>query len=284
MQGTSNPLKKMAIITPSRIGSRKRHGLASASLKSLRRCIGADVSLLVVHDSYVPPRHLPRVLSKLIPAARWDRSADDIYADRNTRLIRRIGRGSAGAMREAVSAAIADGAVYGFIHLDDHVYRDDFRNLLLQGVDALDANPDLLWVRFSGYPIICNGRPQLAISEDRVGFDTVSLRPLRNRGYTLWWSALDSEVIRGRYWPVAMWFCVYRLPVLARMLDWALERAVLHLAHVELYFKQADGFARLQQAYPAGKFGYINMQDGGIEMHRNANWRELLQLSNNPVL
>ncbi len=187
-------------------------------------------------------------------------------------------------MREAVAAAVVGGAEYGFIHLDDHVYREGFRELLEYGIDALETNPDLLWVRYSGYPIICNGRPQLEISRDRVRFDTVDLRASRDPGYTLWWSGLDSEVIRGKYWPVAMWFCVYRLPVLAQLLDWALARHVYHLGQAELYFKQADGFSCLQQAYPEGRFGYINMQYGGIEMHRNANWRELLRLPNDPIL
>jgi len=284
MRNDTTELRQTVILAPSLIASRKRHNLAVASLKSLRQGIGGDIPLYVVHDNPTRPRLLPVALSGLLPAVRWDRTAESVYSGSNIRLIRRVGCGSASALREAVAAASVNGASYGFIHLDDQVYREDFRILMAHGLDALANDPDLLWVRYSGYPLICKDRPRLEVVSNRLSFDTVNLKPARRENYTLWWSPLEPDLIRGRYWPVAMWFCIYRLPLLAQLLDWALADGALHLAHVELYYKQEQGFTRLQRAYPTGRFGYVNMQYGGIEMHRNANWRELMSLPNEPVL
>jgi hypothetical protein len=253
-------------------------------MRSLQGALGTDIRMYVLHDNVRLNPLLPKFVASQLPSARWDGTAEQIYSGANTRLVRRSGRGSARAMREAVSLATKDGYTYGFIHLDDHVYQEDFGALFLRGIDALETNPDLLWVRFSGYPLICEGRPDLEVSADRVRFDTVQLEPRREKEYTLWSSDLDAEVIRGKYWPVAMWFCIYRLDVLSRLLDWADVDSTLHLAHVELYFKQEKGFTRLREEYRGGRFGYINMQNGGIEMHRNANWRDLLRLPNEAIL
>jgi hypothetical protein len=220
---------------------------------------------------------------ELLPAARWDRTAESIYFGPNTRLVRRAGSGSASALREAVQLADLDSATHAFIHLDDHVYCPGVRKLLEYGVDALQRDADLLWVRFSGYPVIYNERKPLEVRENCVAFDTVNLNPTRRDEYTLWWSSLDAEIIRGRYWPVAMWFCIYRLPVLAELLDRAILAGARHLAHVELHFRKEAGFEYLRTAYPNGRFGYVNMQYGGIEMHRNRNWRHLLELPNQPL-
>ena len=63
----------------------------------------------------------------------------------------------------------------------------------------------------------------------------------------------------------------------------AVAEGTKHLAHVELYFKNGVGFQSLIEAPPDGSFGYINMQFGGIEMHRNKNWEMLLSMPNDPI-
>jgi hypothetical protein len=276
-------LDQLAVITPSRIESQKRFDLASASFQSLQSMIGEEVPHYVVHDRARHVHYVPKLLHPVLSAARWDLTAEQIYSSGATYIIRRVGRGSASALSTAITAAMTDGMTFGFIHLDDQVYSDDFRSLLSHGLDAMTEHPDLLWVRFSGYPIMCNDRPELQVIQDRIRFDGIELTPNRVEDYTLWSSPLTLACIDGRYWPVAMWFCIYRLEELGQILSWAREGSMLHLAHVERHLKQPEGFKRLLQAYPNGKFGYINMQYGGIEMHRNANWKGLLQLPNAPI-
>jgi hypothetical protein len=148
----------------------------------------------------------------------------------------------------------------------------------------MEERPDLLWTRFSGYPVMYEGRAPLVPDEnDRITFDGVRLAPWRHDDFTVWSSPLTKEVNTGRYWPIAMWFCIYRLSFLQMLLEWAVSEGAKHLAHVELYYKNAGGFQRVLDSAPNGWFGYINMQFGGIEMHRNRNWEALLSMPNSAI-
>lgn len=277
--------QELAILTPSRITTEQRHGFASASCASLKECLqGATMPHVVVHDSPISKRILPEPLHKLVTPLRWDAKAKAVYESAQLTWLEGDGTGSAGALLKAVDAAIANGQSFGFIHLDDHVYTESFGSLLLKGLSAMAADDNLLWTRFSGYPIMYNGRERLVPNQnDQIVFDGVALSPKRFENYTLWMSPLSIAGNSERYWPVAMWFCIYRLPVLKQMLEWALVHQTKHLAHVEVYFKSRGGFEKLLQAYPNGGFGYINMQFGGIEMHHNRNWSSLLKMSNEEV-
>jgi hypothetical protein len=282
---TNNVFRPLAVLTPSRITTAQRYGFARASMDSLlKRLDGAPVSVVVVHDSPGWKNIVPKPLRCLNRQLRWDGRAKEIYAGPAVTWVDGEGRGSAAALLLAVKVALAEGKRYGFIHLDDHVYGDHFRDVLTSGLRAMEDRPNLLWTRFSGYPVMYESKvPLVPNSNNQIVFDGVTLSPLRHEDFTVWSSALTKEVNSGRYWPIAMWFCIYRLSVLGMLLDWAVAEGTKHLAHVELYFKNGVGFQRLLDASPDGSFGYINMQFGGIEMHRNKNWEMLLSMPNDPI-
>ena len=125
--------------------------------------------------------------------------------------------------------------------------------------------------------------PLVPNEQDRIVFDHVVLTPLRRSGFTLWQSPLSAKVNEGSYWPIAMWFCIFKLDFLKNLLRWALATDVKHLGHVEAFYKEKGGFRRVVDEYPQGLFGYINMQFGGFEMHRNSNWRELISGCNRAI-
>jgi hypothetical protein len=282
---TKNAFAPLAILTPSRITTAQRYGFSKSSMDSLlTRLDGAPVSVVVVHDSPGWKNLIPKSLRALSGQLQWDGRAKEIYAGPAVTWVDGEGTGSATALLLAVKVAIAEGKTYGFIHLDDHVYGDRFRAVLTSGLRAMEERPNLLWTRFSGYPVMYEGKVPLVPDDNgQIMFDGVTLSPWRHEDFTLWSSGLTQEVNSGRYWPVAMWFCIYRLSVLEKLLEWAVAKGTKHLAHVELYFKNGVGFQRLIEAYPDGSFGYINMQFGGIEMHRNKNWEALLSMPNDPI-
>lgn len=251
----------------------------------LKRLNGAPVSVVVVHDSPGWKNIVPKPLRCLSGQLRWDGRAKTVYAGAAVTWVPGEGRGSAAALLSAVKVALAGGKTYGFIHLDDHVYGDRFGDLLTNGLRAMEERPNLLWTRFSGYPVMYEGRvPLVPNVNNQIVFDGVTLSPWRYDDVTVWSSPLTREVNSGRYWPIAMWFCIYRLSFLEMLLEWAVAEGTKHLAHVELYFKNGVGFRRLLDTVPDGSFGYINMQFGGIEMHRNKNWEMLLSMPNDPIL
>jgi hypothetical protein len=55
------------------------------------------------------------------------------------------------------------------------------------------------------------------------------------------------------------------------------------LGSVEAAFQKPKIWQAFIKKYP-GELGYINMQFGGLEMHRNKNWHTLINYPNNPVL
>ena len=280
-----NVLKPLAILTPSRITTAQRYGFSKSSMDSLlQRLGGTPVSVVVVHDSPGWKNVIPKPLRCLSGQLRWDGRAKEIYAGPAVTWVDGEGSGSATALLLAVKVALAEGKTYGFIHLDDHVYGDRFRDILTSGLRAMEERPNLLWTRFSGYPVMYEGKvPLVPNGNNQIAFDGVTLSPWRHDDCTVWSSPLTRAVNSGRYWPIAMWFCIYRLSVLEMLLEWAVAEGTKHLAHVELYFKNGVGFQRLLDTIPHGSFGYINMQFGGIEMHRNKNWEMLLSMPNDPT-
>lgn len=283
-KGTRAGLERLCILTPVRVTSAERYDLSAASLKSLHDQIAPlGVSHFVVQDGPAWGRALPGFLASSFPAVAWSARARRLYEEHNASCIEGLGKGSASALLVAVEAAIAAGKSFGFIHLDDHVYCTPFAELMQAGLEAMSGDEELIWTRFSGYPIMYDGRTPFTPKEDRVAFDKVVLSPLRNPGYTLWQAPITSEANEGRYWPIALWFCIFRLEALRDFLQWALEKNVKHMAHVEEYFKEGEGFQRVMARYPFGKFGYVNMQFGGFEMHRNPNWQALISGDNEAV-
>ena len=91
------------------------------------------------------------------------------------------GSGSATALLLAVKVALAEGKAYGFIRLDDHVYGDRFGNLIRNGLRAMEEHPDLLWTRFSGYPVMYEGKARLLPNgNNEIVFDGVKLSPWKH--------------------------------------------------------------------------------------------------------
>jgi hypothetical protein len=276
----------LVILVPSKVASRSRFNFATRALASLCNALMQMPSVIVIHDSVSRSSWLPSFLQRYAPSARWDHAVEIAYRHENVTFIRRQNKsGSASALREAVAHSMNAGFKFGFIHLDDHVYGEEFYALLKNGLVEMRGNPNLLCLRYSGYPLICNAAPALKISnDDSLHFDVVTLRPYRRSEYTLWSSELTSDLVRGNYWPIAMWFCVFPLHVLLIILDDAIKAGCHHLAHVEVFYRDSNNFELLAKKFPNSSFGYINMQFGGIEMHRNKNWRTLLQLPNQPLL
>ena len=277
-----NILNDLNLITPSRIDGRRRWDYATASVRSLREAVGDGLVHIVVHDMPAYLNRMPSGLRGMLPYARWHFKASEVYNQGKAHVKVRCGSGSASAALEAAREASEKGAKYCFIHLDDHVYLPLFGKLLEHGYDALEADPELMWVRFSGYPLIYAKRTPLQEKDDEVKFDGVKLRPWRTPEYTLWWDYLGKNTVRGRYWPVAMWFCVFRLTFLESLLEQAPTEPGRHLADVEVFYKLESNWEKLV-SNSGGKFGYVNMQYGGIEMHRNKNWRELMRTPNDEI-
>lgn len=277
---------RLCILTPARVVSSERYEISAISLESLYAQISAfKLKHFIVQDNPDWGRLVPKRFTRLFSALSWSGRAKRLYEEYNAVWMKGMGKGSAHAMLLAVEAAIKSGKSYGFIHLDDHVYCEPFAELMKSGLHAMSLDDNLIWTRFSGYPIMFDGRvPFESGDKERILFDQVVLSPQRKLDYTLWHAPIDGNANCGRYWPIALWFCIYRLDALKAFLEWALENNVKHLAHAEEYFKERDGFERVINRYPNGRFGYINMQFGGFEMHRNPRWRELIAGDNKAVL
>lgn len=273
---------EIAILTPSYINNQNRFSFAHDSLESLNSIIDSSYRHIVVNDKPKMIKILPERFHSWIPSSKWHNKAKEIYKNSNVTLIDRFGSGSASAVLRSVREAMNQGFKFGFIHLDDHVYIDNFKVLIENAKDSFGYDKNLLMIRFSGYPLIYNGFKEIVCENGRIQFDSVTLQPRREKDYTLWWSYFDRHTIEGNYWPIALWFCLYRLDFLEKLLDYPGVKRMKHLAHVELFYKNTENWHRFIEGYN-GKFAYINMQFGGFEMHRNENWRELINLPNHPV-
>jgi hypothetical protein len=277
--------KKLAILIPSKVVSQERFSFASISLGSLKLALGALThQCIVVHDHPFIKKIAPKFLKSLMPQLIWDEKAERFYSDEGVVWVCGPNLGSASALLAAARVALDSGSTYGFIHLDDHIYCRDFGRLLTNGLDSMESESTLQWIRFSGYPIIYKNKADIKISPmDTIEFDRIVLRPIRTDNFTTWVSPLNEEVNNGEYWPIALWFCIYRLDFLIEILEYSISNGARHLADAEVILKSAVGFKWVIDRFPKSTFGYINMQFGGIEMHQNKNWRELLNLSNREI-
>ena len=274
---------KYIIITPSYINSSDRFLLAKKSLDSLQTTFASSYQHIIVDDTPKSAICIPAKIHSWFPVLKWNLKSKEVYNKSNMTLIRRFGSGSASALRDALEEAGAQSASLVFIHLDDHIYIPEMNTLALHAVDAFEQDESLSMLRFSGYPILYNNLIPLTYENDHILFDNIILRPERRNNYTLWWSSFNENNVDGRYWPIALWFCFYRLEFLKKLLEYKPVRKMQHLAHVELFYKDKSNWCRFLKEI-SGKFGYINMQFGGLEMHRNKNWQELIQLPNKGIV
>jgi hypothetical protein len=87
-------------------------------------------------------------------------------------------------------------------------------------------------------------------------------------------------MVDANFWVIAMWLAVYRADFLEKLLTLTPQVASLRgLNQVEVYYKDRLNWQRALSQF-SGKIGFINLQFGGLEMHRNQNWRDLIQLPN----
>jgi hypothetical protein len=288
----ASPERRLAIVTPSMIGSAQRAAFARASLAELQKYQGIAFAHIVVDD---PPKHrgrlfgvVPAMLTMRIASFALRGAANDIYASTpNVRLIQGGGGNSIDAVRRALGEVRALGSGYVFIHLDDNAYVPILASLLRHCIAAMDALPDLDLVRLSAYPIISGRndrvRGNMALCErveDTVRFDSVILRPVRLEGFTVWKAAWDASTADGHFWPIMLWNAVYRVGFLEDILARAAAQRLRNLGEVEAWYK-----SNWRQIQPVqGSFGFINMQFAGLERERNANWQELVSLPNRAVL
>lgn len=266
---------KLAVVTPSCIGNQTRAELARKSLASLRTVVGEDYFHIVVDD--VPNRK-----------SKWCSTAENVYAWPNIQLVRRPEqRSNTSALRQAVREAREQGAELVFIHLDDNVYVPEFGALLKHARHAFERDEELMEVIFTGYPILhrkystpqLGNRSCIAVGKNRVSFGSLHLSPTRYRDYTLWWSRFHENMVDGAFWTIFMWQALYRAGFLEKVLAFEGVRGRRSLGRVEQYYKTKVNW-RHALLYFFGKLGYINMQFGGLEMHRNKTWKKLICFPN----
>ena len=283
----------LAIVTPSRIGTAQRAAFARASLAELQELLGASFAHIVVDDA---PRCrgrllgiVPGRLTRRIPNLAFYRAAKQIYASGGkVDFLRGDGGNSLTALRKALARATERRCAYAFIHLDDNAYAPTLGALVAASVAAMDSLPELNLVRLSAYPILTGAcdreRGNMSLCErfgDTVRFDSVTLRPARQNGFTVWRSPWEASTADGRFWPVMLWNAVYRIGFLEQLLRHDAVADLPGLGPVEAWYK-----THWQTAWPrlAGSFGFINMQFAGLERERNLNWRDLVGLPNRPIL
>lgn len=266
---------KLAVVTPSCIGSQTRADLARAAVVSLRAAIGEDYLHVVVDD-------VPKLKSK------WCSTAENIYAWPNIQLVRRPEqRSNTSALRQAVREAREQDAELVFIHLDDNVYVPEFRALLKHARHAFGRDEELMEVIFTGYPILhrkhctsqLGNRSCIDIGKNQVSFGSLHLSPTRYRDYTLWWSRFHADMVDKAFWSIFMWQVLYRVEFLETLLTFEGARGCRSLGRVEQYYKTKANW-RHALLHFSGKLGYINMQFGGLEMHRNKTWKKLVCFPN----
>lgn len=264
---------KLAIVTPTWIPNQKRAQFAEKALGSLREALGNTYPHIVV-DSLPKAKSPYRGMGRAI----YDKP-NITYIQYPEQLFGSL------ALLPAVREAQNQGADLCFIHLDDDVYVPELRPLLAHSCDAFGRNEGLAQIRLIGYPIsdkYCTAelgnRTQLTITADGVSFPGVCLKSDRQPDYTLWSTPFRDGVLESRCWPIVLWLSVYRTEALEKLLTRAIAHEHTELGRTELYYREKDNWPQL---WLSQKLGFINMQFGGGEMHRNPKrWQELISFPN----
>lgn len=268
---------KLAIVTPSHIYSEQRARFARYSLDSLKSVVG---------ETY------PHIVVDSLPGSgpTWYGIGKEIYNEPNVTYIQYPKRlGGATALLLAIREARKQGFDLCFIHLDDSVYIPKLRDLLKYAHDAFERDEELMEVFMVGHPILnkyCSPRlgnlSMIDVSADSVTFEEIRLSPTRREDYTLWWSYMHEDMVGKAFWPIYAWMVMYRIDFLEKVLTFEPVCEVTVLGAIEDYYRHRGGWLELLKRFP-GKLGYINMQFGGLEIHRNANWREIITFPNSEV-
>ena len=271
---------KLAILTPSYINSNLRSKYAKTCFDSIQ--VLSTYDHIIINDVHPFSKYVPKSIKSLIAPFKYNQMAENIYMGQNITLINRIRDGSASALLDGVLYARKLKAKYVFINLDDHIYIPQIADLVKHSIDAFSCNNSLLMVRFSGYPLIYNDKIPIVCREDKIKFDSISLIPTRKHDYTLWAATFSQNSIDNNYWPIALWFCIYQVDFLEKILTFCDINKYKSLGLVESFYKKPANWKRLLDEV-SGQFGYINMQFGGFEMHRNKNWKNMINEPNEPI-
>lgn len=284
---------KLSIVTPSYVSSQERMKFAVRSLESLRNALQEPYEHVVVDDRPRLSFPLPGGRSVDLPVTDpiWGDAAETIYDGPNVTLLRGSGGDSISATLRGVREVKKRGADLVFLHLDDNIYVPQMGNLLKYARDAFQREEALQHLHLAGGPMLSDdcspaegNRSLIEIRNggDEVVFDDIVFRPDRTDEYTLWSSPFDESMHSERFWPIVGWSSVFRV----EFLEWLLTRDGVsnlpNLGQWEVYYRQAEHWDEVIKF--GGRLGYINMQFGGLEMHHNRNWRELIEYPNNPVI
>ncbi len=280
-----NPAPKpLATVTPSFLPDAYRSRMAQEAYRSFRQQAPPGHPHYVVDDTPAEGRR-----PGLIERFRAYEGPDSVYAAPGIRLTKRGGGGMTTATLDAVRQAIADGAELIFIHLDDCVYNDTFADLLRWGVDAMSQDPDLVYVRTGGYPLLHEASPprlgnraKIQHHDGTVTFDDIRLRALRRPEYTLWWSDFHERANGGAFWPLPMWHVIYQARFLLGLLELGDQVGTPRLGDLEAYFKRDETWPEARR-HLRGRFGFINMQFGGWEIHRTRIWKRIGKYANDAI-
>jgi len=285
-------MMRLCIVTPSYISSHERSKFAVRSLESLRAATDQPYDHVVVDDW--PRLSLPipgnRSVKLPIPDPFWIDAATTVYDEPHTDTVRRVRGDSVSATLRGVREARKRGSDLVFLHLDDNIYVPQMGRLLEYARDAFTNDNTLQHVQLSGAPMLSDdctpeegNRSLIEIDDDgnAVVFDDITFRPDRADEYTLWSAPFGESMLSERFWPVVGWSSVFRID----FLEWLLTREGVtdlpNLGQWEVYYRRSENWERVMDY--GGRLGYINMQFGGLEMHHNQNWRELLSYPNEPV-
>lgn len=266
---------------PSLIDSQERYEFAEVSFKSLTAHLPKSVlQIFIVDESPID----------------WKQSVIELYSDERVKLLHGCSNnGSAAALKLAVDEAKRHKFKLGYIHLDDHIYTELFSTLVPDGACQMNQDESIKFLRFSGYPLIHSEMEPLKTSGDWMLIDEVKFKKIKTECNNLWLANLSDSFCNDAsdYWTVTLWHCLYDLEFLSDILTFgssfflsktSIKRKALkqkiHLAHIELYFRNFRLFEKLIAKWPQSKFGYVNFQFVGFEMHRNANWEDLLRSEN----
>lgn len=257
---------KVTAIIPSKIDSHQRWEWSKSSMLTMRSSgffAELDEAVVVDDSLYAYKEH-----------------SKDVY--QGCKFIDGKGQGMTWATIEALDASSND---YCFIHLDDMVYWERAKDLLSKAKIALNAN-SIGIIHFSNYPLIDEGTTlkgntnYLQIESEFIKFDGGLFKPQRYENFTLWTSPLKTNMIDGPYWPAAMWFAIYKKDILRKMLTSAYAAGKNVLGGVETFYRDHKNWDTLCFEHEDNPIGYINMQFGGFEFHRNARWKEIVASPN----
>jgi len=235
----------------------------------------------------IPRRHA-RFPLRLLPDFKFWNASRDVYTGENIFLTRRYARGSTSAFLEGVRLAKIKGHKYVLMHLDDNVYLPIARSLVSHAITAMDDDPGLGAVKLTCFPMVGSfASPEkgnetlLQRSGDIITFSETTLRRKPYPDFTLWWSPFDVVANSGTLWPITFWTVIYSIDFLEALLAHPPLKQRNLLTYAESYYRDKTQYAEFLKRHGNLKFGFINMQFAGYEMHQNeGHWHTLMSQPN----